>query len=270
MEQKSISKHINSPGFTLIELVVAATILVILTSIWFYSYTENIADARDWVRKTDISSLWSELSLYKKQRGAFPIPWNNFEIHNRGDIVAYQGYMNNNVTLSTAEKLPTDPDLEIPYIYSTTKNRQEYQLALTLENNDDPHAVLQWNYKSVAKNVLPNIVLATNSTSALEINDAVAPNNGAAPWEANRDLFIFDKWFHNLPYDFETWSPISDNTDFIDLLLDAWDDYWQNSDYRDCNEIISAAKSITPSGSTDEYQILNSSWVLTSTWCLIP
>lgn len=264
MEQKSISKHISTSAFTLIELVVAATILVILTSIWFYSYTENIADARDWVRQTDISSLGSELSLYKKQRGAFPVPWDNFEIHNRGEVVAYQGYMNNSVTLSTADKLPTDPDLEIPYIYSTTKNRQEYQLALTIENNDDPYALLQWNYKSVSKNVLPNIILATKSTSALEINDAVWA------WSTNRLLFVFDKWFHNIPYDFDTGTPVSDGTSFTDLLLDAWDDYWQNSDYRSCSEIISAAKSITPSGSTDEYQILNSSWILTSTWCLIP
>lgn len=55
-------------AFTLIELVVTATILVILTSIGFYSYTQNISDARDGRRKTDLSALSSQLNLYKKQR----------------------------------------------------------------------------------------------------------------------------------------------------------------------------------------------------------
>jgi prepilin-type N-terminal cleavage/methylation domain-containing protein len=55
-------------GFTLIEIVVSATILVILTSIGFYSYTKNIADARDSARVTDISALESQLSLYKRER----------------------------------------------------------------------------------------------------------------------------------------------------------------------------------------------------------
>ena len=261
-------KKYKNKGFTLIELVVASTILVILTSIWFYSYTENIADARDGVRKTDISALGSQLNLYKKQRWAYPVPGNNFEIHNRWGIVAYQWYMNNSVTLSTADKLPTDPDLEIPYIYATTKNRQEHQLALSLENSGSPYAILLWDYKSVAKNILPNIILAAEGTTALEVNSAVWA------WATNRLLFIFDKGSHNIPYDFDTLSPSSDATAFNDLLTDAGDDYWQNSDYRNCSEVYSAAKSITPDWSSDEYQILNSTGALidqscdcTSTWC---
>jgi len=59
---------INSQGFTLVELVVAATILVILTSIGFYSYTKNISDARDSSRIANLSALSSQLSLYKQQR----------------------------------------------------------------------------------------------------------------------------------------------------------------------------------------------------------
>ncbi len=62
-------KYISRPtGFTLVEIIVAATILVILTSIGFYAYTNNIADARDGVRKTDIASLESALNLYKREK----------------------------------------------------------------------------------------------------------------------------------------------------------------------------------------------------------
>ncbi len=251
----------HTSAFTLIELVVAATILVILTSIGFYSYTENIADARDGVRKTDLSALNSQLNLYKKQRGAYPFPGDNFEIHNRWGVVAYQWYMNKNVSLSTADKLPLDPELEIPYIYSVSKNRQEHQVAASLENSGSPYALLLWDYTSVAKDVLPNIVLATTSTSALEINNAVGAGS------TNRLLFVFHKGDHNIPYDFVDGSPSSDWTAFNTLISDAGDDYWQNSDYSSCSEIYSAAKSITPAGSSDIYQILNSSGSLVDQSC---
>jgi len=61
-------------AFTLVELIVSTTILAILTTIGFYTYTQYISDARDSVRKTDISTLDSQLNLYKKQRGAYPLP----------------------------------------------------------------------------------------------------------------------------------------------------------------------------------------------------
>jgi len=253
----------NTTAFTLIELVVAATILVILTSIWFYSYVQNIADARDGVRKTDIASLWSQLSLYKKQRWALPFPGDYFSILNQWWAVAYQWRMNNNVSLSTAEKLPLDPEMEIPYFYSTTINRQEYQIALSLENADDPYALLEWSYKSVAKDVLPTIVLASENTWDLEISSPSSTNPA-------RDLFIYDNGFHNIPYDFEDGTPLSDGTDFDTLQLDAWDDFWQNTDFRSCTEIFEAAKWVTPSWDTDTYQILSSTWSLSNTWCTAP
>jgi len=253
----------NRSAFTLVELVVAATILVILTSIWFYSYVGHIADARDWARKSDIAALWSQLSLYKKQRGAFPFPWDYFNIQNQWETIAYQWFMNNDVALSTAEKLPLDPELEIPYSYSTTINRQEYQIALSLENSDSPYAIVEWNYKSVARSVLPTIVLALNASSDTEISSPSASNPA-------RDLFIYNKWIHTLPYDFESWEPYSDGSDFATLQADAWDDFWQNSDYTSCNEIFTAAKWITPSWLSDTYELLSNTWALTSSWCTAP
>jgi len=55
MKQK-IKNHLAA--FTLVEIVVTTTILVILTSIWFYSYSKSISDARDSARIADISTLW--------------------------------------------------------------------------------------------------------------------------------------------------------------------------------------------------------------------
>lgn len=252
----------NIIAFTLVELVVTATILVILTSIGFYSYTQNISDARDGKRKTDLSSLSSQLNLYKRQRGAFPTPWDSFEIRNRGYTVAYQWLMNQKVTLSTAEKLPLDPEMDIPYFYSISRNKQEFQLALSLENNENPYALVDGNYKSVSKNVLPTILLALSSTLPIEISTASG--------SSNRNYFIFQDGYHTLPYDFDTGIPSSDGTSFSILLADAGISFWQNSDYRNCWEIFTAAKWIGPSGTSDEYQILWSTWALINTGCLAP
>lgn len=244
-------------AFTLIEIVVTATILVILTSIGFYSFTQNISDARDSARITDISALWSQLSLYKRERGAYPFPGNRFNITNGTALVAFQGKMNNQVSLTTASwNLPVDPELKVPYFYSTTRNRQEYQIAGTIENSDDNYTILKWSYSSVSKNVLPNIILALETSS--DTNIALA---------SNKSLFLFDTWFNTLPYDFESGSPFSDGSTLTGMLNTVWEDYWQNIDYRNCSEIDLAWKNITATGQNDQYQILDTNGTLQDTTC---
>jgi len=253
-------------AFTLIELVVAATILVVITSIGFYSYTQNISDARDGTRNTDLAALDSQLKLYNSQRWKYPLPGEYFEIHNRSEAVAYQWFMDNSVALSTATTIPKDPDLDRFYTYSTTVNAREYQLALTLENSEDPYARVSGDYKSVSKTVLPSLVLALDTNIATEINASEA--NGPI----NRRLFVLDTWFHNLPYDFINEVPFSDGSDFDTLLSSVEWNYIQNSDFRNCSEIFLARKHITPEdgSTTDEYQVRNSSWALSNTGCTFP
>lgn len=251
-------------GFTIVELVVAATILVILISIWFYSYTQNISDARDSTRNIDLSALGSQLSLYKQQRWAFPFPSDRFNIMNATQIVAIQWKINNNVALTTADSIPLDPEMDIPYVYSVSHNRQEYQISASIENGDYPYSIVVWNYKSVSKNILPTIVTAADQNADLDVSI----------WNPGRDLFIYNNGVHTLPYDFISGKPYTDGSSFTTLLNDAGKDFFQNTDYRSCEEIYAAAKSITPAWNTDEYQILNTSWVLinlncscTMSWC---
>ena len=252
----------NNKWFTIVELVVAMTILLVLTGLGFYSYTQNVVDARDSVRVSDLASVSSQLKLYKKARGAYPLPGDAFNILNRWRIVANQWVLNEDVTLTTLDKIPYDPSLERPYIYSTTRNKQEFQLALTLESADSGHALVEWDYKSVSKNVLPTIVLATDEWIDKQIN------SDEPDWPANRKLFVFNKGFHTLPYTHDGDNgPINDDTDFNELLTDPNIKFWQNSDYRDCTEIFESGKHISDSWDTEEYQILDASWVLINTNC---
>ncbi len=252
--------NIQKKAFTLVELIVSVMIMTILASIWFYSYVWYLSEARDAERKASVWEIKSALKLYKQKRWAYPIPWNYFNITSSWNIVALQWKLDENVTLSTMENIPLDPYTKTTYSYSITKNKQETQIALTLENWEFPIALLEWYYKTVSKNVLPSIILATGATvsSDVEIN-----------WTSNRNLFILD-WWNNLPYSvvkpyipYYAWEN-------IDNVLSSWNiDFWQNSDYRSCAEIEQAAKFIHTTW-TEEYQIVNNFWILTNTWCLLP
>ena len=254
--------HKNKPWFTLVEIIVAATILVILATLGFYNYTQSLSGARDSVRKTALSTLGSQLVLHKRERGSYPIPWASFEIHNRWALVASQWIMNRDVWLTTADTIPLDPSIDRWYTYSVTANRQEYQIAATLENDDINRALVIWDYSSVSKNILPVIILALNSSSPIEINTSVWA--GAT----NRTAFIFNNNLLNLPYSLEDWLAVHTANDFNELLSQAeQDDFWQSSDFRNCNEIAFAAKRITPDGQTDEYQVRNNAWQLVNQNC---
>jgi len=115
-------------------------------------------------------------------------------------------------------------------MYSITKNKTEFQLAATLENGDYPIALVNGDYKTVSKNILPTIVMATSTGTE------VTTNSGA---------FIFDNNSHNLPYELGyPFAPITDGTSLNNLLIDTEIKFWQNSDYRSCTEILDAGKSI--------------------------
>lgn len=249
--------------FTLVELIVTATILVILSAVGFYSYTQNLVDARDSLRKSDVADLESRLKLYKQKRGAYPVPWNNFEIINSWVLVAQQWVMNNGVSLTTADTIPLDPYIKVPYFYSITNNKQQFEIALTLENADNPIAILEGDYKSVSKNTLPTITLALESTTPVEIQ------NGIGAGSTNRTAFIVNLGSYNLPYTFnEPYSPQNDSGISFDTILnDPTIEYWQNSDYRSCSEIYESGRSISNGSASQEYQILNSTGALVNTNC---
>lgn len=262
MLTQKIIKNEKFKGFTLVELIVVTTILTILAAIWFSSYVSNLPDARDAQRQSDIAQISAALKKYHQDRWRYPLPWitsDYFWILNSWTLVATQWKMNKNVKLPTLDNIPSDPKAKIPYFYSITKNKQEYELIATLENWDTPITLLKWDYKTVSKNILPSISLAISSNSDIEIHDWVWS------WTENRKKFILNWWSHNLAYDIETKEPYSssDITELSFLFTDPGVEFWQNTDYRNCTEILNAWKSIW----NWEYQILNNTWELTNTWC---
>ena len=59
-------------GFTMIELLVVATIIAVLTAIGVVSFSRANIRARDGKRKADLEQLRSALELYRSDMGQYP------------------------------------------------------------------------------------------------------------------------------------------------------------------------------------------------------
>lgn len=62
----------KSSAFTLIEILVVATIIIVLTTIGIASFSTANKSARDAKRKSDLETIRQSMVLYKTQNGGFP------------------------------------------------------------------------------------------------------------------------------------------------------------------------------------------------------
>ena len=62
----------NNSGFTLIEVLVAATIVGLLSTIGLTGFQAIGRSGRDALRKTDLEAIRSALEIYKSENGSYP------------------------------------------------------------------------------------------------------------------------------------------------------------------------------------------------------
>lgn len=262
----------NIKWFTLVELIVSISILAIISTIWFISYSSYLWDSRDSQRKSDLAQLSSALKVYKQKRWYYPNSWDFFNITFRWYTVAEQWLFNQNVRLNTLDRLPMDPKTKQPYVFSVTRNKQEFEIAATLENEDNSMAIVSWDYKSASIWTLPGITLAIERRPWESAEIVAWETNAWWNWTDNRNRFIFEWQSHNLPYDFDTLRPKSDWTPLQTILDDliAKNIYWQNTDFRTCTEIKDSWKAIQNNSESIVYQTISNSWALENTNCVFP
>ena len=251
-------------AFTLIELIVVITILVVLWAVWFVSYESQIESSKNTARVTDLSNLWIWLKNHKLKSGSYPNPGDAFNIVYSWwtNIVAKQWYINDKVYSTEIQKMPLDPEYKIPYLYSVTANKWNYQLAATIIAEDDNQvdkAYLIWDYQTVSKTILPTLILATSTWAG----NNVEIWSWISAWTTNRLKFIVNNGTLNLPYNSEDTKPVGTATTFESIFSETWIDYSQYPWYSSCLEIYEAGRSIW----AWTYQILSSTWSVTNTWC---
>jgi len=243
-------KRMNVEWFTLIELMVWVAIIAILGTLAFISFTGQIWWSRDSVRLDNLAKIQLYLSAYKEKHWVYPIPTQWFNIVNNWKVVAIQGKLNQEFLLDSFDKVPLDPSIKQPYPYSILKNRSAYQIWATLEDNETLKSVIVWDYSSVAVNVLPSIMLALDPGTWIDVD--ITP--GETEWDLNREKFVLNNSWENFLYTLN-WSGVPQvwSLDFDELITSAKADwYWQNIDYKSCEDIKDAGRYIWDG----EYQIL--------------
>jgi len=137
---KSIKNNLKSArkfsGFTLVELIVVITILVILGTIAFVSLSGYSGSARDGSRVSDLTLVSKALDIVRVKSGILPAPTNGSGITYSGGIAWTQGSVGDSVfrVLTSLSKKPLDPQYAAEYTYSVLANGKEYELAGVTEN----------------------------------------------------------------------------------------------------------------------------------------
>lgn len=150
-------------GFTLIELIVAVTIMIIVTSIGTIAYNEVIQSSRDSRRKQDLKKLSEALEIFKARTGRYPVSGINWLSSEPGNVQPNNGgdWIPGLAASGLVPELPRDPlggpgiavctatnaNWRRGYLYLSTDGTRYKLLAHCSAENPQPDAnvVGQWS-----------------------------------------------------------------------------------------------------------------------------
>ena len=227
----------NKKAFTLVELIVVITILSVLATVAFISFQWYASSSRDSVRLADIKSIQKVNTIFKETKGKYPLPNEEINIFFSWATAWTQWVFWTNSYSDTISmwNVPTDPLTFLPYAYSVTNTRQEYQLAAVLENqisstlSQSAYAwdqlaeiYIKWDYNGQFLKVQTwalDYLLWVPSILASDINSVDVMDI------INAKRLVY-KWYNNLPASY-SWS-IYNNNGWFDfspnkVVLFEWD-----------------------------------------------
>lgn len=150
-------EKINIWAFTLVELIVVITIVWILSTVWFVSYSGYLAWARDSNRINQMVKLSDSLQVYSATK-TLPLPDNYVEIQASGSTIAYQGELGVDV-LETIDYTNwwVDPKDGNYYTYYLTKDRRSLQLMALMEEQQSTTQITTNTYAASYDDRYPKV-----------------------------------------------------------------------------------------------------------------
>lgn len=112
-------------GFTLIEILVAVTIVAILSVVGIVSYGPANKRARDSRRRTDMEAFRSALELYRADKGYYPSV-GGAGLTSAGNLSTDLVGLGGTGSVSYAPALPTPPQTSEDYYYKATNPNGVY------------------------------------------------------------------------------------------------------------------------------------------------
>jgi general secretion pathway protein G len=116
-------KQTNMFGFSMIELLVVTTIIIVLTTIGLVSYRSTSVNARNAKRKADLETVRQALVLYRVEQGTYPTG---------NDFNAMVSQVSDYISAVEIK----DP-VGAPYVYSYTSNGATFSVTARLEPDQE-------------------------------------------------------------------------------------------------------------------------------------
>ncbi len=234
-------KKLHNKGFTLVELIVVISILIILGTIAFISMQNYTKTSRDSVRISDMSRMKTWLELFQIEAAKYPDPDGTTSITYSGSTVWTQWDFGQIAfqSVDKLDKLPLDPLTEINYGYSVTNTKKEYQLSWVMET--DEYTTLNTDTLNAADKEWMLRIIGNYNGEIIKVQASWTTHVLAVPsiitstWTDLLDIITNDKLaydgYRNLPSNYSNngtykhlWETTSPNlVNSSDFVLYSWD-----------------------------------------------
>ncbi len=203
----------NTKAFTLVELIVVISILIILGTIAFISMQNYTKTSRDSVRLSDMSRIKTSLELFQIEAAKYPDPDGSITISYSGSTAwtQWEFWQIGFQSVDKLDILPVDPLTEKQYDYSVTNTKKEYQLAWVMEtdeyslNMNTANAWTEIGTLNVTWNYNGEIIKVQSGTTTYVL---AVPSIITSSWTDLTDIIANDKLaydgYSNLPASYST------------------------------------------------------------------
>ncbi|MFA6533000.1 MAG: type II secretion system protein [Patescibacteria group bacterium] len=115
-------------GYTLIEILIVATIIVLLTAVAVVSYSNFLKQSRDSKRKTDLEQIRAALEMYRSDKDSY------FD-YALGNCSSYTALTSGSPKY--IQSMPSDPKSSSGFYYSCEVSASDYTVGTYLETGTE-------------------------------------------------------------------------------------------------------------------------------------